>query len=301
MAGQICRGNAIYEGVPCKKVADNNLSPEEIEALKQKIRDYDNTDWIKQKNAPIKISGLKLFIMKLLTVIGGILFGLLFPFLYSLFFRAFYSPANHLVNIALLTPVPFIFVISIGMFIIGICIFIKIFIVYYDRKGDLPEGYYELDDPRAKWFKIKYFLRLFGLRIFHNTPFKIADSFAMRFWGKVKFGKNVWMDVAIIDPQYLEVGDYTHIGQSARIHTHDIIDGKLYIKKVKLGKNILVGGYAHIKPGVEIADGSIVGVAAWFRKNRIGKRPALWLGKPAFELPIEVFDKSTSGKEKYVD
>ena len=45
MKGQICRSNAIYEGVPCKKVGDNDLSQEEIEELKQNIREYDKIKW----------------------------------------------------------------------------------------------------------------------------------------------------------------------------------------------------------------------------------------------------------------
>ncbi len=301
MQGQIGRGNAIYDGVPAKKVADNDLSPKEIQALKDEIQEYDNINWIKRKNAPIKVSEVKMFLLKLAIVLGGCLFASLTPFLYYLFFRAYYAPANHLVNILILTPIPLVFIISIGFFIVGTTIFTKLFIVYYDRKGEIPEGTYELDDPRAKWFKIKYFLRLFGLRLFRGTPFKVADSLAIRFWGNVKFGKNAWMDEANIDPQYLEVGDYSHIGERARIHTHDIYDDKLYIKSVKIGKNVLIGGYAHIRPGVEIADGSVVAVAAWFRKNRKCKRPALWMGKPAFELPLEVFKRSAKFKERYID
>ncbi|NVM31020.1 MAG: hypothetical protein HWN65_19420 [Candidatus Helarchaeota archaeon] len=301
MKGQICRGNAIYLDVPCKKVGDNDLSQEEIEELKQNIIDRDKINWIKQKNAPIKINEAKLFIMKILTVIGGCLFAFLPPYLYSLFFQAFYSPANQLLNIALLTLVPFIFFITIGFFIIGTTLFIKGFIVHYDRKAEISEGYYELDDPRAKYFKIKYFLRLFGIRLFHGTPFSIADTFAMRFWGKVKFGEFIDMEDAIVDPQYLEVGDHSIIATLTRVHTHDIINGKLYIKTVKIGKNVMVGGISHLRPGVEIVDGSVIAAGAWFRKNRKCKRPALWIGKPAFELPLSMVTKSARLDGKYVD
>ena len=302
MKGTITRGNAIYEGIPCKKVGEySDLTPADLEEMKQKIRDFDKRDRIKEKNAPIKINGAKLFLMKVVAIIGGSLFAMIFPFLYATFFQASYSSTNHFLNIALLTPVPIIFIIAIGFFMVGLILFIKLFIVYYDRKAEIPEGEYELGDPRAKYFKIKYCLRMFGLRLFHGTPFRIADSFAMRFWGKVKFGKNMWMDYAVVDPQYLEIDDYTQLGQGARIHTHDIINGKLYVKKVKIGKNCLIGSYCHIKPGVEIADSSVVAVAAWFRKNRKCKRPALWMGKPAFELPLEVLTKSAKLKGKYVD
>ncbi len=302
MKGQICRGNAIYGGMPVKKIGDySDLSPDERENLKKKILQIDGTDFIKRKNVPIRISEIKLGLMKVLVVIGGTTFGLFFPYLYSLFFQNFYSPSNHLLNITLLLIVPVVFFIALGFFVIGTTLIIKILIVYYNQKAEIPEGYYELDDPRAKYFKIKYFLRLFGLRMFDGTPFKILNTLALRFWGGVRIGKNVKIFDSIIDPQYLEVDDYSLIAQGARVHTHDIIEDKLYIQSVKIGKNVIIGNFSHIKPGVELVDNSVTGVMSWLRKNRKCKRPALWIGKPAVELPLEIIAKSRSSKQKYVD
>ncbi len=302
MKGHLCRGNAIYSGLPPKKVGTySDLSPEEIEDLKQKIRKIDKTNFIREKNAPIKINETKFFLMKVLVVIGGLLLGIIFPYLYSLIWQTFYVPLNHLQNILLLTLVPLIFLCTLALFVVGTSVVIKIFLVYYDRKATIPEGTYELNDPLAKYFKIKYCLRMFGLRLFHLMPFRIVDTYALRFWGNIKLGKNTKLDDATVDPQYLELGDYSQIAAGARVHTHDIIKGKLYVKKVIIGKDVLVGTFSHIKPGVEIADGSICAIMAWFRKNRKCKRRALWLGKPAAELPIEIVSRSARAKERYVD
>jgi acetyltransferase-like isoleucine patch superfamily enzyme len=302
MKGQICRGNAIYQGMPCKKVGEySDLSPAEIKEMKEKIAKLDKENFIKKKNATIRINEINLVLMKIIIIIGGCIFGLITPYLYYLFFTAYYSSDNHLLNMVLLIPIPFIFLIILGFFIAGTTIFTKILLVYYDRKAEIPEGYYELDDPKAKVFKMKYCLRRFGLRLFDVTPFKIVDTFALRLWGNTKIGKNVKLSDAIIDPQYLEVGDFSQIAQGSRVHTHDIIDGKLYVKTVKIGKKVLIGNFAHIKPGVEIADESIGGVMAWFRLNRICKRPALYIGKPIVELPIEFINRAARAKEKYVD
>lgn len=300
MKGFICEGNAIYQGIPCKKVGNySDLSPAELEEIKQKIRKIDSIDYIKRKNAPIKINGAKLFAMKVVVVIGGCVIGLIFPYLYFIFFQAFYSPTNQLINILLLIPIPILFIVTMGCFIIGTTVFTKLFLMYYDRKVEIPEGYYELDDPRAKIFKIKYLLRLFGLRLFRGTPFKIIDTYAIEFWGTTTLGRNVVLEEAIVDPQYLDIGNNVVMGAGVRIHTHDIIDGKLYIKRVKIGNNVVIGGCSHFKPGVEIADGSVIAAAAWLRKNRKCKRPALWMGKPAFELPLDILTR-TAGLEKKV-
>ncbi len=301
MKGLICRGNAIYQGIPCKKIADNDLTPQQIKELKQNIKKIDKKDFVKEKNKPIKINEVKLFLIKILVVIGGLLFTAIFVLIFYLFFQAFYSPGKHLLNLILLVPVPFLFLIALGAFISGTSIVIKLFLMYYDRKAEIPEGIYELEDPRVKIFKIKYVLRMFGLKLFHGTPFRIADTFAIRLWGNVKIGKNVKLDVATVDPQYLEVGDYSQISAGCRVHTHEFENGKLYIKKVKIGAHVLLGGYCHIKPGVEIADGCFGGIAAWFRKNRKCKNRALWIGKPAFELPIELVRKTANAKDRYVD
>jgi acetyltransferase-like isoleucine patch superfamily enzyme len=302
MKGQIARGNAIYHGVPCKKVNDNNLTQLEILELKRKIHEFDRINFIKKKNAPIKINETKLFVMKMLIAIGGCLFAFLFIYLFSLLFQIISLYNNAPMTFVFLTLIPFVFIVSLGCFVLGTAIFTKIFLKYYNRKAEILEGFYELNDPRAKWFKIKYLLRLFGLRIFHGSPFRIADTFVLRFWGDVKFGKNIELDYALIDPQYLEVDDYSIIGTGVRIHTHDIIDDKLYIKKVKIGKRVLIGTFAHLGPGVEIADGSIIAVAAWMRKNRKTKKPALWVGKPAVELPLELIrDRGKKSTSKYID
>ena len=301
MKGQICKGNAIYKNIPCEKIGDNDLSPDELEALKQKIRKYDKTNFMKEKNAPIKISGVKLGLMKFIVVIGAILLAFIVPLLYSLLFSAFYSPTNHLLNILLLTLVPFVFLITLGVFLVGAAIIIKIFLSYYNKKAEIPEGLYELDDPRAKIFKIKYMLRMFGLRLVHGSPLRIADTFVMKFWGNVTLGTNIVIQDATIDPQYLELGDTVVVGGGARIHTHDIIEGKLYIKKVVIEKNVTIGALSHIQPGVEIVEGTVIAVLARVRKDQKCKRRALWVGQPAIELPIEAIKQSTGFKKRVVD
>ncbi len=304
MKGQICKGDAIYQGFPAKKIADNDLSPEALKDLITEIRESDKNsryDLIKIKNAPIKISGIKLFFSKLCIILGGCLLAGLLIFLIYLFYKGTLSTTNDLWNIFLLALLPIIFFVTLGFFIAGTTIFTKIFLLYYDRKAEISEGYYELDDPYAKIFKTKYFLRLFGLGLFRSTFFKIADTFAMRLWGTVNVGQYSKLEDAIVDPQYLEVGDNTQIGAGARVHTHDIINGKLYFKKVILGNNVLVGAFTHIKPGVELVDGTITAVATWLEKDLKTEKPALWLGKPAIEYPLSKVTKSAKLDGKSVD
>ncbi|MHA1267132.1 MAG: hypothetical protein ACTSRS_17970 [Candidatus Helarchaeota archaeon] len=303
MKGNNCRGNSIYEGLPIKKVGNySDLTPAELRELKQKIRQLDKVDYVKLKNAPIKVNRIKLFLLKFMIILGATIFGFISPLLYTLFFTAFYQPSNHLLNIILLIPVPGFFLIALGLFTFGEVLLIKLCLIYYDHKAEIPEGTYDLNDPRVKLFKIKYILRMFGMRLFHATPFKIGSTLALRAWGNTKIGKiNVKLEDAIVDPQYIEIGNHTQIAAGARIHTHDIINGKLVIKKVKIGSNVIVGSYAHIKPGVEIADGSIVAVGACLPQDQKCTCSAVLLGNPAKEYPLSILTKAARLEGKYID
>lgn len=301
MKGQVCKGNAIYRGIPCKKIRDNDLSSMDIETLKREIEEFDSIDFITRKNAAIKISAFKMTFMKITVIIGAFLFAMLFLYIFYLLVRGLYAPTNILSTILLILLIPFGTYISMGFFAFGTAIFVKIFLIYYNRKAEIPEGYYELDDPKAKIFKIKYMLRIFGLKLIRKTPLSIADTFAMSFWGNVSLGKNIVIQDAIVDPQYIEFGDNVVIGGGARIHTHAFVDGKLYIKKVKIAQNVMVGAIAHVEPGFEVAEGSLIAVLAQVERDQKSDKPVLWMGQPASQFPIELITQTAGFQEKKVD
>jgi len=301
MKGIICKGSAIYEGVPVRKIGDySDLSPTDIKELKAQIKKTDKKDIMKERIDPIKVSSLKLFLWKLLVVVGGSIFALIFPLLYSLLFNSLYSPTDHLFNIVLLIPIPFVFLIALGIFIFGTSFMITLIRWYYDSKVEIPEGVYDLEDPRAKYFKIKHCLQKFGLRLFHATPFKIGDTIGIRAFTNSFIGVNVKMEDAYIDPQYLKIGDYTQIATRTRVHTFKIADGKLHIKWVKLGANVLIAVYSHIAPGVVIEDGAMSGIGTWFEEDKTYSQ-ALWIGNPARKLPFEAISRSDKVEDKYID
>ena len=303
MKGNNCHGNAIYQGLPIKKVGESsNLSMQDIEQIKRNIHKIDNTNFVKEKNSAIKINEKKLFLMKLVIFLTGTALGLITPIAFYYIFNSVFSWSNHLLNILILAIIPPFFLIALGWFAAGVVGAVKLFLLYYDRKAEIPEGIYDLDDPKVKIFKIKYCLRLFGLRLFQGTPFKIGSTLALRVWGNAKIGKkNVKLDDAMVDPQYIEIGDRTQVSSGARIHTHSIIDGKLSIKRVKIGNNVIVGSYAHINHGVEIPDDSIIAVGAWMKENQKCEHPALWIGNPAREFPLSILTKSARLEGKYID
>ncbi|MFX1295339.1 MAG: hypothetical protein ACFFD2_10865, partial [Promethearchaeota archaeon] len=77
----------------------------------------------------------------------------------------------------------------------------------------------------------------------------------------------------------------------SRVHTHNIIDGKLVLKRVKIGDNVMVGGVSHIDVGCEIGTGTLLGIATYCKPNKKLKPNALYLGNPAMKYPKDLLKK----------
>lgn len=90
-------------------------------------------------------------------------------------------------------------------------------------------------------------------------------SFWLRLWG-AKVGKSVYWPptLEIGDRSLLEIGDRVVIGHRVAISSHVIKPRKenlmLYVKKVRIGNDVFIGGGTFIAPGVVISDSQFVSV-----------------------------------------
>lgn len=79
---------------------------------------------------------------------------------------------------------------------------------------------------------------------------------------RVKVGSKVFFSSSnVIDPYFpelLSVGDNTIFGLGASVFCHEIIDGKLYVGEVTIGKNCLVGVGSIVLPGTSMGEESIL-------------------------------------------
>ena len=102
-----------------------------------------------------------------------------------------------------------------------------------------------------------------------------------------KIGKNVALsaDEWIFDPYVTEIGDNTTIGARSIISGH-IGERHLIIKKVKIGKNVLIGGDCFIMPGAIIEDNVVLGAKSLVLKDQILQKGKFYAGIPAKEIVI---------------
>ncbi len=103
-----------------------------------------------------------------------------------------------------------------------------------------------------------------------------------------KIGKNVVLaaEELIFDPYVTEIGDNTTIGARTIITGHIGEGGRVYIKKIRIGNMVLIGGDSFIMPGATIEDNVVVGAKSLVLKDQVLKQGKTYAGVPAREINV---------------
>ena len=119
-----------------------------------------------------------------------------------------------------------------------------------------------------------------------GTRFK--SRLVARLFG-VKMGKDVGLAYGVMldpyDPSMVSFGDNVIIGYDTRIFVHAFTLTRKRVRPVRIGNNVMIGGFCVIAPGVTIGDGASIGPGTIVSRNvpagaivtgnsmRIRKRP----------------------------
>jgi len=95
-----------------------------------------------------------------------------------------------------------------------------------------------------------------------------------------KCGKEVFIAGKITEPPLTEIGEGSIIGGEAKLLNHVYEGKKIILRKIRVGKNCLVGDSAIILPGVEIGDNVIIGAGSLIPKNKKIPSNTVWGGNP---------------------
>ncbi|MHA1607020.1 MAG: acyltransferase [Candidatus Freyarchaeota archaeon] len=98
-----------------------------------------------------------------------------------------------------------------------------------------------------------------------------------------KLGKGISLD-DVTDPYLVEMEDGAVAGGRSFIVSHLSRDGKLYLKKVKIGRGALIGVRSTIFPGVEIGEGAVVAAHSLVPMDTKIPPYTLWAGAPAKQV-----------------
>ena len=102
----------------------------------------------------------------------------------------------------------------------------------------------------------------------------------------MKIGQNTLVGGVVKDPCVTEFGDNVTIGEYAIIygHIHNFQKRTLFVEKVCVGNNCVIGAGTVIMPGVRMEDGVVVAAGAVVTKKQVLKQGKMYGGVPAVEI-----------------
>lgn len=96
-----------------------------------------------------------------------------------------------------------------------------------------------------------------------------------------KLGDNTYSSGIILDPQFVEVGSNSLIGQYALLVPHALENERLGHYPIRIGNNVTIGAHAVVLGGCVIEDNALVATGAVVKKGTHIATGEIWGGVPA--------------------
>ena len=170
----------------------------------------------------------------------------------------------------------------LAFFIYGFCLIFLLGLLRIVFRLNLQEGEY-----RIASFGIYRWMFINGLYMIASITFMdfiLLSSFSILFFRLMgaKVGKNVQINSKkCFDLSLIEIGDNSVIGGYATIMCHSFERGRLILRKVKIGKNVVLGLNSVVMSGAEIGDGAFITAGAVLGKNKQVQAYSVYAGVPA--------------------
>ena len=154
------------------------------------------------------------------------------------------------------------------------------------------EGVFEKGSKDWKYMHRRFWTAYFPIWLARALPLPWSDIFVYRLFG-VRIGKNVVAYEGYIDPELVEIGDFTMTSVNIGIFSHLIYHEKVIIKRVKIGKACIVGPQTIISPGTIMHDGAVLGANSYTSIGQELKSDLIHVGTPvSMSFPIQSLDES---------
>jgi acetyltransferase-like isoleucine patch superfamily enzyme len=133
------------------------------------------------------------------------------------------------------------------------------------------------------------FLCITHLNLFYDKillPIPFRKSFYQLMGAQVGEGI-IPISGQLLDPHLITLGSNSHIGEDAMLTPHAVTsDNQLYIGKIAIGENAMIGAKSTIMPGVKIGDGAMVNAMSLVTMNTVIAANEIWGGIPARKLKV---------------
>jgi len=124
------------------------------------------------------------------------------------------------------------------------------------------EGIFERGSKDWKYMHRRFWIAYLPIWLARALPLPWIDIVCYRIFG-VHIGKNVVAYEGYIDPEFIEIGDFTMTSLNICIFSHLIYHDKVIIKKVKIGDQCIIGPQTIISPGTIMHKGAILGANSY--------------------------------------
>ncbi|MFX0028461.1 MAG: hypothetical protein ACFE8B_04590 [Candidatus Hermodarchaeota archaeon] len=160
------------------------------------------------------------------------------------------------------------------------------------------EGVFSKGSKEWRYTHRRFWNAYFPIWLARAIPIPWSDIFVYRLFG-VSIGKNVVAYEGYIDPEFVEIGDFTMTSLNICIFSHLIYHDRIIIKKVKIGKACVVGPQTIVNPGTTMQDGSVLGANSYTWIGQELESDLIHVGTPAnINFPIQTLEESQEKVER---
>ena len=169
---------------------------------------------------------------------------------------------------------------GVGYFVFGFSLMFVTALLRWVFRLDLREGEYPLASlGMLKWY-ISNAMQFIVWSIFGD--FLLMTPFAALFYRLMgaKLGLNVQINSKFCaDLSLLEIGDNAVIGGHATVIAHSFESRGLILKRVRIGRNAIIGLNAIVLPGVDIGERAVIGAGVFVPKDTKIEPGTVYLAK----------------------
>ena len=187
---------------------------------------------------------------------------------------------------------------NILLFAFSIILFSTVISKILNKINPPREGVFPRGSKEWKYTHRRFWTAYLPIWLARALPLPWSDIFVYRLLG-VHIGKNVVAYEGYIDPEFVEIGDFTMTSLHICIFSHLIYQDRIVIKKVKIGNSCIVGPQTIISTGTVLQDGAILGANSytWVDQNLDGN--LMHVGTPVnMTFPIQTVEESQQKAER---
>lgn len=163
------------------------------------------------------------------------------------------------------------------IFLVFYCVFSGVLVQIFLKLSPIVPGEYSQDHKVFNQWKLLTVIVIFSRFFMPLYPLRPA---ILRLFG-AHVGSNVAMGGAIDDPYMVSLGDNSVLGKNSLLSGNMLVNNKIFLGKVEIGQNVIIGVNAVVLPNVTIGDNAILEIGSVVYPGTRIPAGEKWRGNPA--------------------